>query len=458
MIFRYFAIISVAFLEFIFPDPLWAVASLGLFLWFVQGLFSKNPGAVGTMFSLYIQKFLILVSLVFIALGYRMPELGRTADGSVYSGYFCLLACAFMHLSVSTRQILAARFVGGRVKIAPKSHVNDYYFIAALAAATVTIVYLLLVGLGSGFALIVGADRFVYRAGQGWLFNVIVTQKPLLTALMGFVRFRIPISRNKQRALDYALAGLSVTFVLFGDKFLSLIVLISFYYLPWILESKTGIIKASAKLISGAIILGMLGLAITYFVYSKNGALDYAATSRLLFGRFTGQGQLWYVVMQERPAVFQFDSDQVSKVLRAVLSREADITAFNERTGVFYLISKFAPSKIWTSIITSQGYVQFTGALEPFSLLAVGHFGLIVMLAVCGLCAGVSSFYIQHAYNEGRLFGFLAGIFILLKVYVMLNQGAVWTVFGWWAVLYILGLVAVDLTIRTVFASRRAAR
>ena len=452
----YIALLIGALAEADSTTSLWSYAAVILFVIFVALLFRRTRAAVAILLPLVLTRLLLLLSLVFIAERFFIRELGITANGTTHACYFALLACAFLHLTVATFRLLTSVFVPRPAQT--YSPVRHLFITGTIVAALGAVLFLIVTGASAGFALFDATDRFAYRADQSWLFNIIITQKPIICALLGFVRFRMVISRGTRLTVTGSFAALLLTSTLFGDKFLSLLIMVAFFFLPFLVLKPA--IKGRA-LITGTIVtlfVGVMVSGLTYYTYSDFGNLGAEETSERLFGRFTGQGQLWYAVNNQASQVVAGDPAEAQR-LRAVMlaTRGADALAFETHTGIFQMVERFAPPNIRASVFASQGYVQFTGASEAYLTMVFGRGGMLILLAMLALGCGLATYYVYNALIAGSLFGFAVSMFIATNYYSMLNQGSFWQIFGVRSLAYIATLVVIDMTARVVL-SRGAGR
>lgn len=438
---------TVMLAEELLPSTFWPYVSLGLLAFFLLLLGRRFDAELAILLPLVIAKLLLALSLLFIGHGLPIRELGIVAQGQVHSAYFALIACAFFHVAASVCAALDHMFPPAPIRGSLLLH--DLYRWSVIGAACVAILFLLHTGARQGFALIEGTDRFAYRAGQGWFFGIVMTFKPILAGLMGFVRFRLSGGRGARLVLSLLFCALFVASALSGDKFLSLLVMTGFFFMPLLVLRGMPRQRGWALGIVAATGLSVSGL--TYHVYSDYGALDLQRTMQRLAGRFTGQGQLWYAVMHERPALVHVDRAEAARMGGVMMAREADRTAFDRRSGIFHMVMRFAPDDIRNAIFQRAGRVQFTGATEAYLALVLGHLPMLVAMALLGCLAGLVAYYVQDTLVAGSLPGAFFALFILSNFTSMMNQASFWQIMGARAFIYIAGLLAVDILFRLMF-------
>lgn len=438
------------------PSLIWPYYGTALFFVFIQTLFRINKKGSSILIPIIITRTLLMASLIFISHGFFIRELGVVATGPTYTCLFSLISCAFIHFSMITFNIF--------VKLMPPIPGNIYpiaryiFISGALSSGILATIFLLATGVQSGFALFDGVDRFAYRANQGWLFNVIITFKPVICAMIGFVRFRLGFSAGTRKIATFTFAALLFSSTLFGDKFLSLIVMGAYFFLPYLILdgrlSRRMLATSMAVILIGGAIVGGL----TYYVYSDYGKLNSAATSERLFGRFTGQGQLWYIANNQH--VVSVDGDFVEqKRLKSVMMAKsgADDLAFNIHAGIFRMVELFAPRIIRHAIFGRDGLVQFTGAGEAYLMLVFGEFGMIMALAGLAVGLGIVMYYVYNSVISGSLFGFIFSVYLMMNYSSMINQASFWQVFGVRALVYTAIMVAIDVCSR-IYVNRGKSR
>tara|TARA_R110000868_G_scaffold410179_3_gene697490 strand:- start:5574 stop:6965 length:1392 start_codon:yes stop_codon:yes gene_type:complete len=429
--------------------PIWPYLGTGLFVLFVRIMFRRHPRGMAILTPLVITRILLLFSLVFIAQRFFIRELGIIGEGPVYACYFALISCIFLHLTILTFDIL--------VRNAPPRPANPHplakYLFATIAIiaglfATITLLY---TGAHSGFALLDGTDRFAFRANQGWLFNVIITFKPIICAMLGFVRFRIRFSAVIRAIFTSVFVVLLLSSALFGDKFLSLIVMIVYFFMPYLIlegriDKRMRVAGLAVLLLGGSIVSGL-----TYYTYSDYGRLSFEETSERLFGRFTGQGQLWYAVNNREVGLTVGDPAEAQRLKNVMLaSSGADDLAFRTRTGIFQMVQRFAPSSIQHAVFGREGLVQFTGAGEAYLSLVFGQTGMLIFIVILAIGCGASVYYVYNSSINGSLVGFVFSIFIVANYSSMVNQGSFWQIYGVRSLFYITVMISLDLLSRVL--------
>lgn len=438
--------------ELSFPSQAWVFVSIALYIYFIRTLFARNLTSTVILLPIVITKLLVLLSLIFISQGFVIRELGLVGGPPVYSGYFALLGCAFLHLTAGISTVLN-RSLAPR-PLAPFPILQIAFTLAVIAAGTLAIGVLLYSGMTQGFALLNGVDRFDYRASQGWLFNIVINFKPILAGLMGFARFRLPTTALTRPLLSFLLVMLIISSALSGDKFLSLLILLAFYFTPYLILSGGLNRRTMQRTVTIGSVSLIMASALTYYVYSDYGTLNQEQTTTRLFGRFTGQGQLWYIVNHRGTELTAIDEVESQKLMQVMTADDADQLAFDTHTGIFHMVEVYGEEGIRHSVFNRDGLIQFTGATEAYLINVYGQIYMIFIVLALSLAAAASAYYIYNSLISGSLLGYFFSTFIMANFASMMNQASFWQVFGKRALIYFSIMIAIDMGLRVFFAGR----
>ena len=422
------------------------MAHLTLFSAFLFRLHTLHPNTTKILFGPIICKMLVLLSLIPISFGYYIYELGINGQTQVHAGYFVCLSVLLLLTGCKTNAWLKLAQVETATSI-PTNLAKPIYLAFSLAIVLGSILFLWSLGLSSGFAILQQTDRFEFRAGQGWLFSVIITFKPIFAGILGMVRFKDIHTKPTKLLLDLSLYAFVVMTMLFGEKFLSIIITVGYYYLPYFIVQKKRP-KLSAGLLALGLIIGVAVTSATWNVYSDYGRLDSASTLQRLLYRFTGQGELWYISTAKGNSLVNIDESQSGKLVDVLLARNANQAAFNSRVGIFYLVEKFGERGIADQLLSSVGLVQFTGGFESYFLMIWGHVPMISMVFFAGLLLGCAAYYWETSARDGAMFSVFAGTYFLSQLTSATNQGSIWQIVGLVAVVYMIILLVVTTALK----------
>lgn len=433
----------------------WPIASIVVFAIYLREILLRFPIPTEIFAATAIIKLLFLFSLVCIAFQVPMPELGNiVAKGAVYSGYYALISAVSLWLAAFTFEI-ARRITPARATPEwPLASTAIFLFVVAIAAVEIGV--LLWTGVRNGFPLLQGDDRFLFRANQDFAFELAISFKPVIAGLIGFVVFRTArlARRILMTALFLMLLGLAA---LFGDKFFSLIIMVLYFLIPYFVLSGGVRFRLGFALIASTLTLTVLTGSLTYFIYSDYGMRDSASTLDRLLGRSTGNGQLWYVTMQDRTVAFTVDVDQYDRLIDSLVSKASASSNLDNGVGIFYLVNRYAPDEIRDGIKAGQGYIQFTGGTEAYLILVFGHAMMLVIMAFLSILLGLSCYYTYNCIISHAYIGYLGSLYILVNIYGMLNQASLGQIFSVGSLKAIGVILAADATYRIAFGRRARA-
>ncbi|WP_226019615.1 DUF6418 domain-containing protein [Novosphingobium sp. FKTRR1] len=431
----YIAVIIFAFFEDYTPSVYWPFLALGSYLWFLRLLFQRYPRETMLMSIMAMTKILILFSLIMIGLGFWITELEIVGQLPVYSLYFCILSSVFIHAACQS-----SAFINRRIDSQPvpelATGMGFAQTIGAVALVGFGIAVLLQTGLTKGFATLDGIDRFEFRADADWFFNYVVLRKYMMTAALATVRFRISMSTATHRVIDAIFVAFLGLLMLFGDKFLSVIVVGIFYVLPLLVTTRGGArVRLPRSLLLAVVTLLPLVLSATVWVYSDYGAQGWDSTLDRLFGRSTGQGQIWYIVAHDHRPLLSVDGGAVQKLMGS-MGYQGESDPLRSNVGIFYIISRYAPTNVYKSILANNGLVQFTGGFEAYLILLFGHIPTLFLTILFGIIAGMCGSYLYYTIRSRSAFGAFFASFIYMSVYTTINQGAIWMSVSLGALIY----------------------
>ena len=253
------------------PSPVFSYTSLLLFIWMTLLLIRLHPRAAILALPLLITRGATLISLVFIEGGAAMPEVGR-------SGVAGDASASFTAFSTLLFLVFALVFAAGEraVLTSARSPLLDRIVsmlrwpIVGLCAALGLLA--VVQGLHTGFPVFEHVDRFYYRRfyGQG-IVLILLDNKFLLGAALGSVAFGRNSLKLTRLAASGALVGLLGTFFLFGDKFFTLLTMVTYFMMPYLLNNERVLLKTLAKswLVATLALGGVF--AATLYIYSDYG-------------------------------------------------------------------------------------------------------------------------------------------------------------------------------------------
>lgn len=410
------------------PSPIFSYTSLALFGWATLFLIRVAPRAAILALPFVITRAATLVSLVFIEGGAFMPEVGRAGAAGDASASLAAFTCLFYAvyglvfcagegtaLSLVTSPLLARLSALLRWPVVVGC---GLLFLIALAH-----------GAQTGFPVFQHVDRFFYRRFySGGLVLELLDDKFLFGALLGAIAFS-PASGALLRASAIAVqVGLTGLFFLFGDKFFTLLTMLTFFFIPYLLQREAVLLKVLAKGWLVAVLLLAAAFAATLFIYSDYGDAPLSTGMTKLGDRIAGQGELWFVASQDDRRLTAYDDHVVQAYRRSLNAPDPAASDFETGVETFYFINRYMPQPLRSSFLQSQGWVQLVMGSEAMALAGFGYLGVVLFMTAAGTVAALAALYLRRAFASGFAPSIAMAILISLQVYITLNQAALWPV------------------------------
>ncbi|WP_186393055.1 MULTISPECIES: DUF6418 domain-containing protein [unclassified Pannonibacter] len=444
-----------AFLEIVFVSYFWSFYACGLLFIYIYTSIQKSPENFILYTHVVLTKILVVISLLFISLGYYMPELGRFGTPKVGANAFLVFSIILFYTAERTLRVFQKRNSIKRAEVNETSIVKIITFLI-LATSASLILYLVYFGLSNGFPLLQGIDRFGFRmSNEDKIFLIVINLKSTLMCALGLISFCYNCGALLKIASKLSFSIWVIVSILFGDKFFSLIVLFLYYYTPYLVMFPSRFSETITRNTFKGMIIVCLALGIVCYVYSDYGVLGWEATIERLFGRFASQGQLWAMVYRDFQQILSFGQDSLHDYVAVMFSSNASEKAFNGSVGIFHLMALYAPANIILSVQEMRGNVQFTGAFEAYFIMTSGYLGTILILLVAGVYLGLSAAYLKNAIFFGSPFSTGVAVFNMLNCASALNQGSLWQILGSKALIYFGILVLLDVLHRVFIRSMR---
>lgn len=445
----------------VFLSPAWSWFALINFVWMIILLLTASPRAAILIVPIAVQKLSIIISLILIEYGNEMPELGTVGRPGPYSNAFVFYTAVFVFGYLGAYYLLMGR--RNRPLSHPltplfERHANFLAF-SVLALVGLLTLYLTARGIISGFPLLQGTDRFVYRRYSDTLTVYILNFKFVIAFLLGVTVFATPASRPMKLVCGLNGLYLLLLYFLFADKFFTQLNAIAAFFSPYIYRNAQTIWRDMYKYsVVGVLALGLVSM-VTWGIYSDFGARTTAESSKKLAGRLTGQGELWFLQASIGSPLIAFDKGIVSENINALFVKEIDLYAVQHSLGPNYFSNKYAPDDIRSSIMTNAGTTTYTAALEPLGLVAFGWIGLGVMLVLCGGVVGFYASYMAYAIETRSVMSAIFSGYLFLQLQAVLAQGSPWVLFSiytfrWQAVIWLIEFALVFLAYNVVVNAR----
>jgi len=410
------------------PSSFFSWTSLLLFGWLLLIVARISVAAAILLLPLIITRGATLVSLLVIELGAYMPEVNRLgAAGDASASFVAVTALFFL--------VAAAAFAWGeRPALAyARSPLLDGV-VGALGWPVVLLCMALgglalLDGLRSGFPLLAGVDRFLYRREySSGLVLILLDNKFLFAAMLGAVAFaprHQPLLKAAAVAAFMALTGL---YFLFGDKFFTILAEVSFFAMPLLLARRDRLGGTLLRLAPPVAALLCAALAATLYIYSGYGRLPLNRTATLVGERIAGQGELWFVATRDARRATNWDNAIVAGSLGALRDPTPPASAFANGVETYYFIQRYAPTKLAESFRKNGGWVQLTMGTEALALVTFGYVGVMVVMTLLGLLVAFALLYLRRAFASAFPLSLFFAVWTFLQIYFSVQQASLWTI------------------------------
>ncbi|WP_394648693.1 DUF6418 domain-containing protein [uncultured Sphingomonas sp.] len=417
---------GLAFGASAFPSAAWAYAALVVFASLCFGLLRTSPATFLLFVPLLALRITEFISGGAIEAGAFMIE---TVTAGRATGAFTRLLLIYLLFFLTATFVVEAAWP--RLKIlfrdAPQrwEPQGRLIWMALLIVLSLGTLYLIRLGINNGFPLLSHIDRFAYlEKVNSPIYSAWMTNRLVMVPFLG-VLFAIPRYRTRGLILT---VWLLATSILFGEKFTSLLMIVSVFSIPAGLVHiandrpiPTGIIGAVA---AAVIVITVPAVLIAY------GALnDFDAATKKYGQRVALQGQLWFVADDKYLAVSRLDDRAIGADLASwVKPGEQDATKAGTRFGLYYVMQRFTPSR--TMGWTMEGGGGFVFSLYPYFLMTMGIVGLLFMSSLIAVFhAWVMRMLAQTLAEANWIASVLFGR-VLSSIYAGYSTGYMWNFFG----------------------------
>lgn len=410
------------------PSPWFSWTSLGLFGWLLLLVGRTSPAGLILLMPLVITRGATLVSLMCIEAGAYMPEVNRLGAPGDASASFVLFTALFFLVYAVVFRLFQRPFLA----FVRSPLIDD---LVALLGWPVLLVCMALgaiafiQGAQSGFPLLQGVDRFLYRREFGSpLVLMLLDQKFLVAAILGAIAFAPRYAPLLKTAAIMTLIALTGLYFLFGDKFFTILTEVSFFAMPLLLQRLGRLRSTIVRLapLAAALLCGSLGA--TLYIYSGYGRLPVDRTVALVGERIAGQGELWFVASRDSRAVATWDDDLVRRYGEALSDAPPADTAAAKGIETFYFIHHYAPTKLAAAFRKNEGWVQLTMGYEAMALVMFGYVGVAVAMALAGMLVALLSLYLRRAFASGFPVSLYFAVWAYLQVYLTVQQARFWSI------------------------------
>ena len=426
------ALLLNLFIDVMWPNSLSPSIALGLYVLAVVQLFKAYPLALVLMVPFIILQVSGTLSLVLIEGGAEMKEVAATGSPSAATSSFVLYALTFLLASVATYTRFSQR--SGRKLTDATSKARQLMPLvknAPLIISMLALGYLLAAGVKTGFPLIDGVDRFAFRRLRADELTLNLLNLKFITAAILGSGGAFANSALLKRLHHIVFVAFLATTYLYGDKFFSILISVSVYVMPHLMQvPEKNILRALAKLAPIAFVAVSAVFGMTLYIYSDYGTRSPAEAIGNVSDRIAGQGQLWFVANRDDPAPMRFDTHIVSMNLANLVNVPSSDYAFRHRLAAFYFVEKYYPRALYASTLNSFGWVTPTMVFEAYGLVAFGYVGLVLLMIAAGVFVGTLMHYLSGMLMTGNMFNIMLPAFVFDATCKMMSQATLYNVFG----------------------------
>lgn len=408
------------------PSAAWAYVALVLFGSMCFGLLRTSPATFLLLVPLLALRITEFISGGAIEAGAFMVETNITGRPT---GAFTRLLLIYLLFFLSATFVVEAAWP--RLKVlfrdAPTrwQRQGQLIWLALLIVMGAATLYLVRLGINNGFPLISHIDRFAFLDKiNSPIYSAWMTNRTVLVPFIGALAC-IPGYRLRGALLLVWLLALSV---LFGEKFTSLLMILSIFSIP------VGLVHiANDRAIpTGAI--GGISLAVVVVtvpaVLIAYGALTNFDHAVQRYGqRVALQGQLWYVTDEKYLAATRFDDRAIGADVSSWMQPgEQDATKAGTRFGLYYVMQPFTDSRLlgWAM----EGGTGFVFSLYPYLLMTMGMTGLLIVSSIIAVFhAFVMKMLAQSIAESNWIASVLFGR-AMSSLYGGYTTGFLWNFFG----------------------------
>jgi Family of unknown function (DUF6418) len=409
-----------------YPSALWAYAALLLFSSFCFGLLRHSTVTFLLFVPLLALRITEFISGAAIESGAYMTETAGYGEATgaftrlllIYILFFGTATCVVEAMWPKMRRM----FVEAPDIWERQAKVIWYGLLVIMGIGTT---YLIRLGINNGFPLFTGADRFEYLYTLDSPYYSALLQNRLVIVPFIGVLFALPRYRIGAGAM---IAWLLIASIVFGEKFTSLLMILSVFAVPaGLVHIANGRPIPLTKVLGIAAAIVVITVPAVFIAYGATKNIDAAAQR---YGeRVALQGQLWYRADQKYLNAGRFDDKAIaSDIATWFKPGEQSATKVGTRFGLYYVMEKFTPSRTlgWT-METGNGFVF---SLYPYLMMTMGLIGLLI---VSSLLAFYHAWVMRMLAISLATPSWLASIAmgrVMSSFYATYSTGYLWNIFG----------------------------
>lgn len=408
------------------PSAAWAYGALAIYLSMVLGLLRTSPATFLLFIPLLANRATEFISGAAVESGAYMIE--TTTYGHA-TGAFTRLLLIYLLYTLTATAAVEAMWPRLRVlfRDAPERWERQAPLIwrGLLIVMLAASLYLIRLGINNGFPLFATIDRFSYlEQVDSPIYSAWMTNRLVLVPFIGAL-FAIPSYRLKSGLLLLWLLSLSV---IFGEKFGSILLILSIFGIPAGLVHIANERKIPINVIAG--VSGAIVVITIPAVLIAYGALtNFDAAAQRYGQRVALQGQLWYVTDNRFLSVTNFDDRALSADISTWMKPgEQSATNVGTRFGLYYVMQPFTASRLlgWTM----EGGGGFIGSLYPYLLMTTGVIGLLIISSLIALYHAVLMRMLAASFAHSNWIAAILYGRVMSSFYATYSTGYLWNIFG----------------------------
>ncbi|MBC7285438.1 DUF6418 domain-containing protein [Hoeflea sp.] len=417
---------AAAFGATIIPSAAWAYAALLIFCSFCVGLLRTSPATFLFFVPLLALRVTEFMSGAAIESGAYMVETAGYGHATGAFTRLLLIYLLFFAAATFVTEMLWPRlrrvFLDAPSRWEPQAAMIWY---GLLIVAAITTIYLTWLGFTYGTPLFNDIDRFTYLVDvDSRFYNFFNRNRMVMVPLVGAL-FCVPAYRL--RAI-YLLIWLLAASIIFGEKFTSLVLILSTFAIP------PGLVHVAhnrpIRLKQVGLIAGVIVAITVPAVLVAYGALEDVDAAAAKYGeRVALQGQLWYRVDEQYLGRPLGDTQAIAADVATWLVPSAqDSQRVGNEFGLYYVMEKFTPTRTLGMFMESGN--GFIFSLYPYLMLAFGITGMLIVSVLLAAYHAWAMALLAEALARPAWIASVAFGRIVSSFYGLYTTGFLWNVFG----------------------------
>lgn len=417
---------SNALAAVLFPSALWAYAALAIFISLSFGILKTSPATFLFCLPLLALRITEFISGAAIESGAFMTE--TQTIGHPTGAFSRLLLVYILFFGVIAALVEA---FWPRLRLAFRAARQLWETHAAfiwkglLVSAILCSLLLLWTGLQHGFPLLAGIDRFSYeRRVDSPLYGAFIRNRLVLVPFIGPL-LALPRYRTRAAGLTVWLLAASI---LFGEKFTSLVLIVSMVGIPAVLVHIAHDRPIPVRsLAMGSAIITALTIPAVLLAYGAASDLDLAM--QRYADRTALQGQLWYQTDKAFARPIAFDKPTLAADVATWFTPSAqDPSIARTDFGRYYVMKQFTSWEYMLGLMKLNS--GFVFSLYPYMMMTTGVSGMIAASTFLALYHALLLLFLSQALARANWIAALLLGRAVNSLYATYADGYLWNIFG----------------------------